>query len=115
MTELRVELPRLRPGPAPERLNVAGDGIEVLSSRLQGRSGPETVWTVRIRAAGPPRPVALTLRASFPDGRAVEVGDDLTVVPPSQEDPFPWQAAAAGAVLAVALAAFALRLSRRRA
>ncbi len=115
IAELRVELPQLRPGPAPTALEVTGDGIDVLAVSLEGTQGPETVWAVRVRVAGPPRQAQLVLRAVFADGESVEVDDTLTVVPAPADDPFPWALAGAGAVLALGFAALALRVARRKA
>jgi hypothetical protein len=114
VTQLRVELPKLRPGPAPERIEVEGAGIEVLSSRLQGTKGSETVWSVRIRANGPPGQVPLVLRALYTGGKAVEVKNSLTVVPAPEASSFPWVVVAVGALLASVLALVLLRLARRR-
>ena len=71
LTDIRVELPQLRPGPPPRRLEVEGDGIEVLSADLQGTSGSDTVWNVRLRATAEPG-----CRADRAPGRvrATEVG-----------------------------------------
>ena len=113
--ELRIELPQLRAGPAPERLEVEGEGIEVLSTRLQGMVGPETVWSVRVRANGQPGPALLILRAVYAGGESVEVDDTLTVVPPAEVESFPWVAIVAGVLLALALAGAALLLARRKA
>ena len=115
MTELRVELPRLREGRGPERLVVEGAGIEVLSTGLQERAGPETRWLVRLRADGPPGRTQIMLRAIFPDGRAVEVDSALTVVPAATDEPFPVAGVIVGGLLAVGFAAAALRLARRKA
>ena len=41
-TELRIELPQLRPGPAPQRLELEGSELEVLSTRRQAIVGVET-------------------------------------------------------------------------
>lgn len=114
VTELRVELPRLRPGPAPVGLAVEGRGIDVLSTRLQGMKGPETVWTVRVRAEGQPGVVPVVLRATFADGRSVDVPNRLTVVPPAESASFPWLAVVAGVSGALALAAATLVVARRR-
>jgi hypothetical protein len=114
IAQLRVELPRLRPGPAPERVEIEGAGIEVLSTRLQGTKGSETVWSVRVRADAPPGEVPLILRAVYPGGEAVEVSDSLTVVPAPEASSFPWAAVAGGVLLALALALGLLRLARRR-
>jgi hypothetical protein len=115
ITQLRVELPQLRPGPAPRRIEVEGPGIEVLSTRLQGRKGPESVWTVRVRANGQLGEVPLILRAVYVGGQAVEVKNSLTVVPGPEPSSFPWAIAAGGTLLALALAFALLRLARRRA
>jgi hypothetical protein len=114
ITQLRVELPQLRPGPAPQRIEVEGAGLEVLSTRPQGRKGSETVWSVRVRASGPPGQVPLTLRAVYAGGEAVEVKNSLTVVPAPEASSFPWAVVAVGTLLALALAFVLLRLARRR-
>jgi hypothetical protein len=114
ITQLRVELPQLRPGPAPQRIEVEGAGIDVLSTRLQGKKGSETVWTVRVRATGPPGEVPLILRAIYAGGKTVEVKNSLTVVPGPESSPFPWAVVAGGTLLALALAFILLRLARRR-
>ena len=114
ITQLRVELPKLRPGPAPERIEVEGAGIEVLSARLQGTKGSETVWSVRVRANGPPGQVPLVLRALYTGGEVVEVKNSLTVVPAPEASSFPWVVVAGGTLLALVLALVLLRLARRR-
>ena len=115
IAQLLVELPQLRTGPAPERLEVEGDGIDVLSTRRQGVRGPETVWSVRVRADAPPGQVLLILRALYPDGDSVEVDDTLTVVPPPGGSSFPWTSVVGGTLLALVLALVSLRLVRRKA
>jgi hypothetical protein len=107
-------LPRLRPGPAPQRIAVEGEGIEVLSTRLQGVKGSETVWSVRVRADAPPGRVPIVLRALYRDGESVAVHETLTVVPRSETSSFPWVAIAGGTLLVLALAAALLGLARRR-
>jgi hypothetical protein len=114
ITQLRVELPKLRPGPAPVRIEIGGAGIEVLSARLQGRKGSETVWTVRMRANGQPGQVPLILRAVYAGGKAVEVRNSLTVVPAPEASSFPWAVVAGGTLFALAVALVVLRLARRR-
>lgn len=114
IAQLRVELPRLRPGSAPARIEVEGSGIEVLSTRLQGTKGSETVWTVRVRAEAPPGELPLILRAVYAGGEVVEVSDSLTVVPGPEESSFPWVAVAGGVFVALALAAGLLLLARAR-
>jgi hypothetical protein len=113
--DLVVELPALRPGGPPERLEVTGPGLETVSTRLQELVGRETRWSVRLRANAEPGRVPLVLRAVFPDGRSVRVGEALTVVPaPDAGNGFPVAAAAAGVVVALALAAAVLGVARRR-
>lgn len=115
VAEIRIELPQLRPGGPPRRLEIEGPGIEVLSVGLQATLGVETAWSVRLRANAEPGVVALVLRAVFADGQSVEVDQQLTVVPADEGSGFPWPAAIAAALLAVSFAAVALRLARRRA
>jgi hypothetical protein len=115
LADLRVELPPLRPTGQPERLEVKGQGIEVLSIRLQGKLGADTVWTARIRANGEPGVTPIVLRAVYPDGQSVEVDQQLTVVPAPEGAGFPWPGVVAGVLLAVSFAALALRLARRKA
>jgi hypothetical protein len=112
--DLRVELPRLRPGPAPRRIAVEGEGIEVLSTRLQGVKGSETVWSVRVRTEALPGRVPIVLRALYGDGESVAVHEALTVVPRPETSSFPWVAVAGGTLLALALAAGLIGLARRR-
>jgi hypothetical protein len=114
ITQLRVELPQLRPGPAPQRIEVEGAGLDVLSAHLQGRKGSETVWSVRVRADAPPGQVPLILRALYTGGAAVEVRNSLTVVPAPEASSFPWAVVVGGTLLALALALLVLRLARRR-
>ena len=104
LTDVRVELPQLRPGAPPSELEVEGDGIEVRSSELEGTLGSETFWTVRLRADGEPGIVPLALRAVYDDGRSVEVDQQLTVVPAPEGSSFPWPAVAVGAAAGVTFA-----------
>lgn len=117
-TALRIELPQLRAGPPPVRLEVEGDGVAVLASSLQGVAGAETLWNVRLRVspAVPPGELLLILRALFADGESVEVDGGITVVPPAEEasGTFPWLGVAAGITLALAFAVAALLYARRR-
>jgi hypothetical protein len=114
VAELVVELPRLRPGGAPERLAVEGRGIDVLSTGLRGLVGPETQWNVRLRVDAQPGTVPIVLRAIYADGESVAVRNSLTVVPGKESDSFPWAAVVVGAALALAAAVAALALARRR-
>jgi len=115
ITDVRVELPQLRPGPPPRRLEVEGAEIEVLSADLQGTSGSDTIWNVRLRATAEPGVVPLVLRAVYADGRSVEVDQQLTVAPGPQRSGFPWIGVVIGALLATAFAVVTLRLARRKA
>lgn len=115
IAQLRVELPQLRTGPAPERLEVEGAGIEVLGTRRQGVLGPETVWSVRVRADAPPGQVLLILRALYADGESVEFDDTLTIVPPPERSSSPWTSVVGGTLFALVLALVLLRLARREA
>ena len=118
VTELRIELPQLRPGAPPGQLELEGRGLEVLSTRLQAVVASETRWTARVRtdANAEPGPLPLVLRAVYADGESVEVKDSVTVVPPDRaDDEFPLAGAALGALVAVALAAAALLFARRKA
>jgi hypothetical protein len=113
--EVAVELPRLREGAPPERLDVDGDGVDVVSSRRQEVLGDgETRFTVRLRANVPPGRLPVVLRAGFAGGETVEIDTTLTVVPGEESGP-PVVAIAIGAVVALAVAAAALAVARRRA
>jgi hypothetical protein len=119
-TQLRIELPQLRAGAPPVRLEVEGPGVAMLSSSLVGLVGSETRWNVRlgVSPALPPGELPLVLRAFFADGKSVEVDGAITVVPPAPEaseaEPFPWLWVAAGVTLALAFAVAVLLLTRRR-
>jgi hypothetical protein len=117
VTDLRIELPQLRAGAPPERLEVEAEGVSVLVSRLQGVVGTETLWSVRLRVspAVPPGEQLLVLRGLFADGESVEVDGSIVVVPPEDASgTFPWLAVAGGATIALALGVSALLLARRR-
>jgi hypothetical protein len=114
IAELRVELPQLRPGAAPVRLELEAPGMELLSSRLQAVVGSETRWTVRVRVDAEPGRLELVLRPVYADGKTVEVHDALTVVPAAETSGFPWTAVILGTGLALGLAIAALGLARRR-
>ena len=118
-TVLRIELPRLRPGPPPVRLEVEGDRVAVLASSLREVAGVETRWSVRLRVdrSAPPGEVLLVLRALFADGKSVEADAGITVVPaaePAASRGFPWLGVVAGIAAALALAGAALLFARRR-
>ncbi len=115
VTEVRVELPQLRPGGPPRTLEIDGAGVAILSVGLLSTAGSETAWNVRLRADGDPGVVALVLRAVYADGESVEVDEELTVAPAPPGSDFPWPALVVGALLAVAFAGVALHLARRKA
>jgi hypothetical protein len=114
VAQLRVELPQLRPGAAPVRLEIEAPGVELLSSRLQAVVGSETRWAVRVRVGAKPGRLGLVLRPVYADGKTVEVHDALTVVPAAQASGFPWPAVVVGTGLALGIAIAALGLARRR-
>jgi len=78
---LRIELPGLRPGQDPTRLEVSGPGIRQLSSERSGGLGEESRWRVLVRVETPPGPLPLLLRARYADGRSVQARQTLTVLP----------------------------------
>jgi hypothetical protein len=115
VTELTVELPLLAPGPALVRLELEGDGVEVLATRkLPDRPGPEAHWTARVRVDAPVGAAPYVLRAVYADGDAVELRRTFTVVP-TEGEAFPWAFVLAGAGVAIGAAAAGLALLRRRA
>lgn len=114
-TAIRIELPRLRPGAPPVRLEVEGDGVTVLASTLAGPVRGETVWNGQVRVDAESGVLPVVLRAVYADGRSVEVDATLTVVPPEEESSFPWPVAVVGVVLAVSVAGGLLAVARRRA
>jgi hypothetical protein len=115
VTELTVELPLITPGPDLVRLELDGDGIELLATReLPNLPGPEAHWTARVRVDAPVGQAPYVLRPVYADGDSVEFRRAFTVVP-GQEESFPWTYVVVGAALAVAAAAAALALLRRRA
>ena len=95
-TDLRIELPQLRAGAPPERLEVEGEGVTVLASKLEEVIGAETRWNVRLRVSPTVRPgeQLLVLRGLFADGESVEVDGTIVVVPAPEEEgasgAFPW-------------------------
>ena len=114
-TDIRVELPQLRPGGPPGELQLEGHGIEVLTADLQGTSGSDTVWNVRLRATGEPGVVPIVLRAVYADGNSVAVDQQLTVAPAPERSGFPWIGVVVATLLAIAIAAVTLRVTRRKA
>lgn len=112
VTEIRVELPGIDPGAPVARLEVDGEGVEVLSTRRVGAGGPESQWSVRVRTGREPGPVSLVLRPVYADGAEAEFEQTLTVVP-AREAPFPWTWVAGGVAAGAALGA-ALAFLRRR-
>lgn len=115
---LRIELPQLRAGAPPVRLEVEGAGVTAVASRLLGVASAETRWSVRVRidSAVAPGELLLVLRALFADGESVEVDGAVTVVPSAAvpADSFPWLGVAAGVTVALTLALGALLVARRR-
>jgi hypothetical protein len=119
-TQLRIELPDLRPGRAPTRLDVSGPGVEQVSSSAIGLSGPESRWRVRVRVTTEPGPLPLLLHARYADGRTVRIGQTLTVVPrgASAGSGPPWLllgGIGAGLVLAAGTAFAALNFKKKSA
>jgi len=108
-------LPQLRPGSAPRSLDIEGAAIDVISSDLQGTSGTDTLWKVRLQATADPGVAPVVLRAVYADGKSVEVDQQFTVAPASERSSFPWIGVVVGALVAVAVAVFSLRLARRKA
>jgi hypothetical protein len=114
-TTLRVELPRLRPGPPPTELDVAGTGVRQLSSEAAGLAGVESRWRARVRVEAEPGPLTLLLRARFTDGRLVVVRHAVTVVPArSDEGSSPVLLASVAVVSVAAVTALALLFARTR-
>ena len=116
VAQLLVELPQLRAGPPPIRLEVEGNGLAVLASDLQRVAGAETVWSVRIRVTSRPGQMSVILRAFFADGESVEVDSGITVVPPAESSSggFPWRGVVAGVTLGLCVAVAGLLATRRR-
>ena len=112
--DLTVELPRLRPGGRPARLELEGDGLEVLSTRLVDGVGADTLWNVRVRVDSEPGTLPVVLRAVYADGRSVEVRTSLVVLGDEEEPGFGWWTPALAAAGAVGLAAAVLIVARRR-
>ena len=115
VTEVSIELPQLRPGSVPRSLEVEGAAIDVISSDLQGTSGTDTLWKVRLQATADPGVAPVVLRAVYADGKSVEVDQQFIVAPAPERSSFPWIGVVVGALLAVTVAVFSLRLARRKA
>jgi hypothetical protein len=115
VTDVSIELPQLRPGSAPRSLDVEGAAIDIISSDLQGTSGTDTLWKVRLQATADPGVAPVVLRAVYADGKSVEVDQQFTVAPAPERASFPWVGVMVGALLAVTVAVFSLRLARRKA
>ena len=118
-TILRIELPQLRAGAPPVRLEVEGEGVAVLATSLRGVAGAETLWNVRLRVrpAVLPGELLLILRAVFADGQSVEIDGGIVVVPDVEEasaGTFPWLGVAAGVTLAIGFAVGFVLIARRR-
>jgi hypothetical protein len=115
VVEIQIELPLITPGPDLVRLEIEGDGIEVLSTRkLPDLPGPEAHWSARVRVDTPIGRAPFVLRPFYADGDSVEYRQSFTVVPAEQE-PFPLVPVVVGAAVAVAVAGIGLVLLRRRA
>ena len=113
--DLRLELPILDPGSALSSVEVEADGLELLSTRRLPSTGPEAVWSARVRIDAEPGPLVVILRAIHGAGEPVEFRQQLTVVPASDDSPFPWGTVAIGVVLALGATIAVLWLARRRA
>ena len=115
ITDVRVELPQLRPGGPPNGLELEGEALEVLAVREQVQVDSETVWTVRLQANGPTGDVPVVLRALYPGGSSVDVDAALTVVPGPEGSGFPWPGVIVGTALAAGFAVVALLVVRQKA
>ena len=113
VTEIRVELPGISPGPELVRLEIEGDEVEVLSTRRVGSRGPESLWSARLRATGEPGAATVVLRPVYANGEEIEFEQVLTIVPPEERSPFPWPWVAICVAVALALAAPLVLLRRR--
>jgi hypothetical protein len=114
VTEIRVELPRIVPGPDLVRLEIEGDGIEVLSTRKLDVQGPDSYWSARVRVDAPVGSAPFVLRPFYADGDSVEFRQAFTVVPGEEEESFPWLVVVVGVAAALALSAALLAVARRR-
>jgi hypothetical protein len=114
VVEIAIEMPLITPGPDLVRLEIEGDGIEVLSTRkLPNLPGPEAHWNARVRVDAPIGRAPFVLRPVYADGDSVEFRQSFTVVP-AVDEPFPLGLVVAGAMLAVLIAGVGLVLLRRR-
>jgi hypothetical protein len=114
VVDVRIELPLITPGPELVRLEIEGDGIEVMSTRKLDLPGPESHWSARVRVDAPVGRAPFVLRPFYADGDSVEFRQAFTVVPPEDADSFPLGAVLVGAAVAVGLAVAGLGLARRR-
>lgn len=113
VTELTVELPSVTSAPGLVRLELEGDGVDVLSTRrLPSLPGGEERWTARVRVRAPVGPAPYVLRSVYANGESVELRRSFTVLP--AEESFPWAFVLAVSVTALAAAAAALALLGRR-
>ena len=87
----------------------------MLAVREQAQVDSESVWTVRLRANGPPGNVPVVLRALYPRGSSVDVDAALTVVPGPDGSGFPWPGVIVGTALAAGFAVVALLVARKKA
>lgn len=115
VVDVVVELPRIVPGPELVRLELEGEGVEVLSTAPIGPAGVDALWSARLRVDAPPGQLRLLLRPVYADGDSAEFEQVLTVVPATEEASFPWIWAILGVAVALAVAAAALMVARRRA
>ena len=113
--DLLVELPGLRPGERPTALELEGDGLEVLSTRLVDAVAGDTVWRVRIRVDTDPGTLRVVFRAVYADGRSAEASTSLVVLDDVEESELAWGTIALAVVAAACLGAAVLLLIRRRA
>jgi hypothetical protein len=115
VADLVIELPLITPGPDIVRLEIEGDGIEVLSTRhLPDLPGPESQWSARVRVDAPIGRAPFVLRPIYADGDSVEFRQSFTVVPAEDAGSFPLAGVVVGTAVAVVVAVGGLVLLRRR-
>jgi hypothetical protein len=115
VVDVVVELPRIVPGPELVRLELEGDGVEVLATAPIGSAGADALWSARLRVDAPPGQLRLVLRPFYADGDSAEFEQVLTVVPADEGSSFPWLWTVVGVAAALAAAAAVLVVARRRA